>query len=126
MNTRQALGIVTGIQETLELDYGNAEAYVMDDTNAVYVSVEAPNNAVIGDIIPVTDITTRRDITSAMRDAMWRFDADDEFDELYSPEFMSHNHFTPRMFLTMLTEDQEYFEHAADTLNTRTKQHASA
>jgi hypothetical protein len=120
MNTRQALDIITSIMETLELDYGNAEAYIMDDMNAVYVSVEAPNNAVTGDIIPITATTARRDITNRMRDMMWRFDADDEFDELYSPEFMSHNHFTPREFLTMLTEDEEYFDHAGDILNNAT------
>ncbi|MFT9059760.1 hypothetical protein [Bifidobacterium aquikefiri] len=117
MNTHQALDIVTSIIDEQELDHGNGEAYIIDDTDALYVSVEAPNNATVGDIIPITATTIRRDIVNALRDMMWRFDADDEFDELYSPEFMHHNGFTPSRFLNMLTEDQKYFEHVADRLN---------
>ncbi|WP_369343254.1 hypothetical protein [Bifidobacterium fermentum] len=117
MNTHQALDLVTSIIDERELDYGNGEAYIIDDTDALYVSVEAPNNATTGDIIPITATTTTGDIESRLRDMMWRFDADDEFDELYSPEFMHHNGFTPSRFLNMLMEDQQYFEHAADRLN---------
>lgn len=120
MDTRQALGIVTEIQDEHHLDYGNAEAYILPGMDAIYVSVEAPNNATIGDIIPVCETTGRRDITNRLRDLMWNFDADDEFDELYSPEFMTHNGFSPSRFIAMLTEDQQYFENTADTLNTIT------
>ena len=105
MNTHQAL------------DYGNGEAYIIEDTNALYMSLEAPNNATTGDIIPVSDTTTTHDIKNHLRDMMWRFNADEEFNALYSPEFMQHNHFTPTQFLVMLIEDQAYFEHAGDTLN---------
>lgn len=117
MNIHQALGIVTTIMDELELNYGNAEAYIMPDMDALYVSLEAPNNATTGDIIPITATTERRDIVNTLRDLLWRFDADEEFDALYSPEFMEHNNFTPSQFILMLTEDQQYFEHAADKLN---------
>jgi hypothetical protein len=33
---------------------------------------------------------------------------------------MTHNGFTPSRFIAMLTEDQQYFENTADTLNTIT------
>ncbi|WP_044005996.1 hypothetical protein [Ligilactobacillus salivarius] len=37
------------------------------------------------------------------------FDADDEFEELWSYEFGQHNHFRPSQFIEMLLDDEDYF-----------------
>jgi hypothetical protein len=76
--------------------------------------VEAPNNSTVSGVIPISKTTTKRDIVTSICDMMGEFDADDEFNELYSPEFMSHNGFTPSGFLAMLMEDKEYFEGKAE------------
>ena len=118
MTTAKALDIVTTLIEEYELDYGNAEAVITDGDDAIGVTVEAPNNSTIRGVIPISKTTTKRDIESIICAMMWRFDVDDEFNELYSPEFMSHNGFTPSGFLAMLTEDQEYFEGKAEDFQT--------
>jgi hypothetical protein len=114
MTTAKALDIVTTLIEEYELDYGNAEAVITDGDDALLVSVEAPNNSTVSGVIPISKTTTKRDIVTSICDMMGEFDADDEFNELYSPEFMSHNGFTPSGFLAMLMEDQEYFEGKAE------------
>ena len=114
MTTAKALDIVTTLIEEHDLDYGNSEAVITDGDDAIGVTVEAPNNSTISGFIPISKTTTKRDIVTSICDMMGEFDADDEFNELYSPEFMSHNGFTPSGFLAMLMEDQEYFEGKAE------------
>lgn len=118
MTTAKALAIVTTLIEEHDLDYGNAEAVIMDSDDAIGVTVEAPNNSTISGVIPISKTTTKRDIKSIICDIMGEFDADNEFNELYSPEFMSHNGFTPSGFLAMLMEDKEYFEGKAEEFQT--------
>lgn len=114
MTTAKAIDIVTTLIEEYDLDYGNAEAVIMDGDDAISVTVEAPNNSIVCCVIPISKTTTKRDIEASIVDMMWKFDADDEFNELYSPDFMSHNGFTPSGFLAMLMENQEYFEAKAE------------
>lgn len=106
------IDIAEDIIETYELDYGNSETFVQG--NNVFVTVEAPNHATIGVAVP--NRTDRIGLARRLAYEMDSFDADEEFDELWSKEFAGRNHFTPSGFLRMLEEDQEYFDKTADAL----------
>lgn len=88
-----------------DLDHGNAECFIQD--HDLYVSVEGPNNATIGVSVPIGSSETllRREIA----DYLYDFDADDTFDELWSPGFGEDNRFTPSQFIGMLQEDERFF-----------------
>lgn len=115
MTTGKALGIMASLIEEHDLGV-NAEVTIMDGIDALHVTLEAPNDSTISDVILINETTTKRDIEARIRDMMWNFNADAEFDELYSPEFMSHNNLTPSGFITMLMEDQKYFKAKAKSL----------
>ena len=112
------VNVAEDLTEYYELDFGNAEACVQDD--CLYVSIEAPNNSTIG--IQVDEIKNeapaqcRKEITQAMIYAMRDFDPEEEFDELWSPDFSSHNGISAFRFVNMLKEDSEYFNVMADEM----------
>lgn len=106
------------IIEDFGLDYGNAELCTQDGN--VIVTVEAPNNATISVWVEMNEDADHDElpelIKSEIASAMYGFDVDDEFTELWSAEFGKHNGFTPSQFLRMLTEDQEFFVETALSL----------
>lgn len=119
--------------EDLNLDHGNSEiAFRTDDhgdqrindlTNykgvitGMYVILEAPNNSTVTAEITInpfnetteslakylTQMTNK--LYREMENALISFDADEEFNELWSRDL----NFSPREFLAMLDEDQEFF-----------------
>lgn len=106
------VSIAQDIIDRYELDYGNAEICPQGDE--VYITVEAPNNSTVTAYVP--NDADRKHILETLVRRMLEFDADDEFDELWSAEFGKHNGFTPSRFLRMLIEDMEYFERTSDRL----------
>lgn len=117
MTTAKALSIMTSLIDEHDLGV-EAEVTALDGVDALQVTLVAPNNSTIRGFIPISKTTTKRDLEVRLHDMMWNFSADAEFDELYSPDFMSHNGFTPSGFLAMLMEDQEYFEGKAEEFQT--------
>ena len=95
-----------------DLIHGNAEVSLQN--GRLYVTMEAPNHATISLNVPVmeSDEETIGNLRTEMIDRMGRFDADEEFNELWSPEFAEHNGFTPSGFLKMLQKDEEHFHFA--------------
>ena len=119
--------------EDLNLDHGNSEiAFRTDDhgdqrindlTNykgvitGMYVILEAPNNSTVTAEITInpfnetteslakylTQMTNK--LYREMENALISFDANEEFNELWSRDLK----FSPREFLAMLDEDQEFF-----------------
>lgn len=119
--------------EDLNLDHGNSEIAFRTDNNgdqlikdlanykgivtSMYVILEAPNNSTVTAEITInpfnetteslakylTQMTNK--LYREMENALIRFDADEEFNELWSSDLK----FSPREFLAMLDEDQEFF-----------------
>ena len=112
--------------EDLNLDHGNSEIgdqRINDLTNykgvitGMYVILEAPNNSTVTAEITInpfnetteslakylTQMTNK--LYREMENALISFDANEEFNELWSRDLR----FSPREFLAMLDEDQEFF-----------------
>ena len=119
MNKEQMyVNVAEDLIEDYELDFGNAETFIQD--GCLYVSIEAPNNATfslwVNDIKDETPVQCRKEIMQAMIDAMRDFDPEEEFDEIWSPDFSSHNGISPFKFVKMLEEDAEYFSGTTDKM----------
>ncbi|MDU5350001.1 MAG: hypothetical protein E6147_03295 [Peptostreptococcus sp.] len=102
------------LTEQYSLDYGNGEICHQFDT--IYWTVEAPNNATIQIDYSLKEFEDLNDdeeiiryICKKLERSLYYFDADDEFEEIWSVEFGKHNNFRPSQFLNMLIEDEEYF-----------------
>ena len=95
------------------LTHGNTEVSLQNGN--LYVTMEAPNHATISLNVPVmeSDEKTIMNLKAEMIDRMGRFDADEEFTELWSKEFAEHNGFTPSGFMKMLQDDEKHFHGAA-------------
>ena len=119
--------------EDLNLDHGNSEIAFRTDNNGdqlikdladykgivtgMYVILEAPNNSTVTAEITInpfnetteslakylTQMTNK--LYRKMENALISFDADEEFNELWSRDLR----FSPSEFLAMLDEDQEFF-----------------
>ena len=119
MNKEQMyVNVAEDLAEYYDLDFSNAEAYVQD--GCLYVSIEAVNNTTIDfrvkKIKAETPVQCRKEIMQAMIDAMRDFDPEEEFDELWSPDFSSHNGISAFRFVNMLKEDSECFNVTADRM----------
>ena len=103
------------LMEASELDYGNAEAW--EDDHNVWMTVEAPNHSTMG--ISVEKGSPMSRVYAQLRIFGDDFSAEDEFDELWSPEFGQHNGYTPTQFAQMLDEDEEFYSQLGDELRSR-------
>ncbi|MCH3973503.1 hypothetical protein [Bifidobacterium tibiigranuli] len=115
MNTKAAQAIAQTIIEAYELDYGSSEA-IIQETDLI-VELEAENSGTTQAWLPITESTDVYDIVRKIKEGMYAFDADEQFDELYSPDFARHNNLTPSRFIAMLLEDEQYFKNAADKID---------
>ena len=102
------------------LDYNNAEVYLQE--GILYMTVEAPNHATIGVDINLNDWTLNKRVAEkiilkAIVERIRTFDADDEFDDLWSTEFGRHNGFRASEFIGMLQEDEAFFKDCALKMN---------
>ena len=95
------------------LEHGNGRVHLQD--GRLSVTMEAPNHTTINLNVPVmeSDEKTIMNLKAEMIDRMGRFDADEEFTELWSKEFAEHNGFTPSGFMKMLQDDEKHFHGAA-------------
>ena len=107
-----ASGLIADVQDLLDeydLSHGNSD--VLLQGGELGVNVEAPNHTIICLHVPITesDEETIGNLKAKMIAQMGRFDADEEFNELWSREFAEHNGFTPSGFMRMLQKDEEHF-----------------
>lgn len=94
-----------------ELDYGYVEEY----SNFIELCVGSPNNSIISACFGISDFENMEDgeiirhIKKKIAKNIYYFDADDQFEEIWSMEFGKNNNFRPSQFINMLIEDEEYF-----------------
>lgn len=127
MNTKEILTnqeikhLAENIIDRYLLDYNNAEVYLQE--GILYMTVEAPNHATIGVDVNLNDWAlnnkrvAEKIILKAIVERIRTFDADDEFDDLWSTEFGRHNGFRASEFIKMLQEDEEFFKECAVKMN---------
>ena len=117
--------------ETYELDYNNA-CIEYGDKNVTCI-VEAPNHLTLSLQLKIDEIVSETlndfeeileadeliavikedlldELEGAFIKAVYELNIDDFFNEVWSYEFASHNHFKPSQFMEMLEEDNDYFE----------------
>lgn len=85
------------------LDNGNGEINV--DEQTLQMTVEGTNNTTVTFELPVDQVTDAN-LAKAMSQAVDDLDVDDEFNELWSPDFADNNGFTPSGFIQNLQEDK--------------------
>lgn len=119
----KVMEIIKNIAEENYLWNRNSEIYELD--NEIFVSLEAGNHATVNVYFDLdicedseSDINLLAYIIYEIIHKLRKFDADDEFEQLWSVEFGKHNNFKPSEFLNMLQEDEEEFESTADKLET--------
>jgi hypothetical protein len=101
-----------------KLNDSNGYVYVNDEGVVEEFIVEASNNASLSlDVDDWDESTTVEEILSAVVKKMEEFSADEEFDELYSPNFGENNQFTPSKFLRMLMADEVQFHETANQIS---------
>lgn len=112
------VNVAEDLIEDYALDFGNVEAFIQN--GCLYCSIEAPCNAIISswvnEIKDEAPAQCRKEIMQAMIDAMRDFDPEEEFYELWSPDFSSHNGISAFRFVDMLKTDSEYFNVIADKM----------
>lgn len=113
---------ISELIDELDLSHGNNEVEI--DGDAVLISVEARNNATIR--APhaeeaVASGASLSEVKFALAKDLKEFSADEEFGEIWSPEFGEHNGFTSSQFLDGLRADEAHFKRAAGTLSEQAK-----
>ena len=110
--------VATEIIEKYDLDYGNSEIYFSG--THMDVTIEALNHSTVTVTIPLDHELTEGEIDSQIRKEMGKvamdFDAEETFEELWSPEFSEHNNMSAFTFVKILQEDEEFFQELATRL----------
>ena len=101
------------LQELLDW-IDNSQSCRVEETGEDYFVIEAPNNATWQIQYEKGDNIDR--IISKTIMQLEKFDADDEFMELWSVDFAKRNQFKPSQFLKMLQEDEASFKELAEKL----------
>lgn len=115
LNDEQVYDVINEVIATHDLSYGNQEIVEATSEYADF-SIEAPNNATMYITVEFDDSdleseeSAKSRIIKEIKKAAYMFDADEEFYKLWSREFADQNGFTASQFLTMLQEDQDFFE----------------
>lgn len=104
------LGKASDLIARYGLDHGRAEVFQVSGphwSDVLFVTVEAPNHSTICTSFPKG--STETDLRRGLCDLMREFDADEEFDVLWSREFGAQNGYRPSEFMGMLQEDMAFF-----------------
>jgi hypothetical protein len=97
-----------------------------DEIDTIVMTMEAPNHATVTGEIKLPDLFDENDqplyptiydyintvsnlAYNELKDVAYNFDAEVEFDAIWSESFGRHNGFTAFEFATMLKEDEEFF-----------------
>ena len=120
LTNQEIKSLAENIIDRYLLDYNNAEVYLQE--GILYMTVEAPNHATVGLDINLNDWSLNEKIAEkiilkAIVERIRTFDADDEFDDLWSTEFGRHNGFRASEFIKMLQEDETFFKDCAVKMN---------
>ena len=93
---------------------GNNSEFLEQD-NQILASFEGENHAMVSiwfDLDVMEELNSVEVLSYVLSTIIYRlrqFDADEEFNELWSTEFGEHNRFSPSEFIEMLKDDEEQF-----------------
>jgi hypothetical protein len=104
---------ITTLQKLFDWIDNTSSCYVSDKSED-YFDIYAPNDTVWQ--IQYAREDEIEDIISKTISQLQNFDADECFEELWEPSFVSQNHFKPSQFIKMLQEDEETFRELAGEL----------
>ena len=115
METEKIIDMIEKIARENYLWGTNSEIYEQDDE--AYVVLEAENHTTIRvwfDLIACENCENDMEILEYLLDEMkgklFRFNADNEFNELWSTEFGKRNKLSPTEFMKMLKDDEQEFK----------------
>ena len=108
---------INSLQELIDW-IDNSKICCFEEISEEYFIIEAPNNATWQIQFKKDDEID--DIILKTIEQLEKFDADNEFTELWSKDFAEHNHFTPSQFIRMLQEDEASFKELARELRVLT------
>jgi hypothetical protein len=108
-------------QELLINQFGlndkNGYCFLQEDKTIGNFIVEAANNSTMGlDVEGWNEKTSVETILEEAASSMQDFDAEEEFEVLWSREFGNHNGFSAFEFVEMLQEDEAQFHEAAEEI----------
>lgn len=110
--------VAAEIIEKHNLDHGNSE--ISFGETHMDVTIEAPNHSTVTVTIPLDHELTDEEINWQIREEIEQmamdFDAEQTFEELWSPEFSEHNKMSAFTFARILQEDEEFFQELAFNL----------
>lgn len=122
MQARKVEDVFQDLVYDYQLNYGNGEITFENDGEPwIDATIEAPNNSIIAVCIDGSDyqalfnekngeledtVTIRGILASEIHKAIEKWDAEETFKELWSPNF----EYGPFEFVDMLKEDADYFD----------------
>ncbi|MFR0570559.1 hypothetical protein ACLUWW_03495 [Ligilactobacillus salivarius] len=118
LTPQEIIDLAQNIINRYSLDYDNAEVELFEN-DVLAIMVEASNYAIVEVTIDLSDWVledkkmVQKIILRAIADEIRKFNADDEFDEIWSIEFGRHNGFRASEFIQMLQEDEADFKERA-------------
>ncbi len=118
LTPQEIIDLAQNIINRYSLDYDNAEVELFEN-DILAIMVEAPNHAIVEVTIDLNNWVledkkmVEKIILRTIADEIRKFNADDEFDELWSIEFGRHNGFRASEFIQGLQEDEKYFKEQA-------------
>ena len=112
MNEERINDLFNDLVEDLELDYGNGGADGFEDDGRFLGYIEAPNNTTLTVDITFdpeeefTDDEIEEKLEEGIKHAIYDFDPEETFEELWHPGF----EIRAFRFVDMLKNDEEFFE----------------
>ena len=120
METEKIIEMITTIASENYMLHRNSEFFEQD--NEIFAKFEEENHATIGiwfDIDVMEELNSVEILSYVLYTIVFnlrQFDADEEFNELWSTEFGVHNGYSPSEFMGMLKADEQQFKNKADIL----------
>ena len=122
LTPQEIIDLAQNIINRYSLDYDNAEVELFEN-DILAIMVEAPNHAIVEVTIDLNNWVledkkmVEKIILRTIADEIRKFNADDEFDDLWSTEFGRHNGFRASEFIKMLQEDEKFFKECTVKMN---------
>ncbi|WP_171299799.1 hypothetical protein [Enterococcus cecorum] len=113
METEKIIEMITTIASENYMLGDNSE--FLEQDNQILARFEGENHAMVSiwfDLDVMEELNSVEVLSYVLSTIIYRlrqFDADEEFNELWSTEFGEHNRFSPSEFIEMLKDDEEQF-----------------
>lgn len=120
METEKIIEMIETIASENYMLGNNSEFYEQD--NEIYASFEEENHSMVRiwfDIDVLDELNSVEVLSYVLSTIIYRlrqFDAEEEFNELWSTDFGKHNGYTAFEFVEMLKADEQQFHQKADIL----------